>query len=219
MTDFTPTEQNQVRQIAKRARYDREIVYAIVDEALICHVGFQVAGQPFVLPTLHAREVDRLLLHGAVGSRLIRHVQAGHPVCASMALVDGWVLGKAVCSHSINYRSVVLFGQGRLVVQEQDKLHALEVLTERLAPGRWAEARKPNARELQATAVVAIDIQSASAKVREGPPRDSPQDREWPVWAGVVPLQQVAGTPIRAAYTEGDRAAPETVGVHLHGSL
>jgi nitroimidazol reductase NimA-like FMN-containing flavoprotein (pyridoxamine 5'-phosphate oxidase superfamily) len=144
-------------------------------------------------------------------------VQDGHPVCVSVAIVDGLVLGKAACSHSINYRSVVLFGRGHLVEGEGAKLRALEALTERLTPGRWQEARQPNASELEATAVVAIDIESASAKVRDGPPGDSRRDRALPLWAGVVPIDQVAGMPIRADYTAGDIPVPEYVAAYLRG--
>ena len=209
MSEFEVTPRGQVRRLARRARYDRETVYAIVDEALVCHVGFVEGGQPVVIPTLHAREGDCLLLHGAVDSRLIQHVQAGHPLCVSMAIVDGLVLGKAACSHSLNYRSVVLFGQGTLVDGDEDKLRALELLTERIMPGRWQEVRQPNAQELRATAIVSIAIQEASAKVRSGPPSDSRQDRDLPVWAGVLPLQQVAQPPIGADYTQGDSDVPE----------
>jgi nitroimidazol reductase NimA-like FMN-containing flavoprotein (pyridoxamine 5'-phosphate oxidase superfamily) len=215
MSEFVTTPRSQVKQIGKRARYDRETVYAIVDEALVCHVGFVEEGQPVVIPTLHAREGDRLLLHGAVESRLVRHVQAGHPLCVSLALVDGLVLGKAACSHSLNYRSAVLFGRGRLVEGEEDKLRALERLTERLMPGRWQEVRQPNAQKLKATAIVAIDIEEASAKVRAGPPADSGRDRELPVWAGVVPLRQVAGPPIGADDTGPEFPLPESVAAYL----
>jgi nitroimidazol reductase NimA-like FMN-containing flavoprotein (pyridoxamine 5'-phosphate oxidase superfamily) len=198
MSEFKATERSRVRQVPKRGRYDRETIHAIVDEALICHVGFVEHGQPVVIPMLHAREGDCLLLHGAMEGRLIRHVQAGHLLCVSVAIVDGLVLGRAACSHSMNYRSAVLYGRGHLVEAAEDKLRALERLTERLMPGRWQEVRPPSAQELRATAVVSIAIEDASAKVRAGPPSDSPQDRDLPVWAGVVPLRQVAGRPIPA---------------------
>ena len=215
MSEFAATPRSQVRQMGKRGQYDRATVYAIVDEALICHVGFVEEGQPVVIPTLHAREGDCLLLHGAPESRLIRHVQAGHSLCVSLALVDGLVLGRAACSHSLNYRSAVLFGRGRLVEGEEDKLRALERLTERLMPGRWQEVRPPSARELQATAIVSIAIEEASAKVRAGPPSDSGRDRERPVWAGVVPLRQVAGPPIPADDTPDDLPVPGCVQAYL----
>jgi nitroimidazol reductase NimA-like FMN-containing flavoprotein (pyridoxamine 5'-phosphate oxidase superfamily) len=190
-------------------------VYAIVDQALVCHVGFEVDGQPYVIPTLHAREGDCLLLHGAPNSRLIRHVQAGHPVCVSLAIVDGLVLGVAACSHSINYRSAVLFGRGALVESEEEVLRALELLTERLVPGRWKDVRPPNMQELRTTAIVSIAIQEASAKVRSGPPSDSRGDRDLPVWAGVLPLSAGVQTPVRADYVARDIPVPGYVTASL----
>ena len=210
MSEFAATTRSQVRRLGSRARYDREAVYQIVDEALVCHVGFEVDGQPYVIPTLHARQGDHLLLHGAPNSRLIRHVQAGHPVCVSVAIVDGLVLGKAACSHSLNYRSAVLFGRGALVEAEQEVLRALELLTERLVPGRWREVRPPDARELRATAIVSIAIQEASAKVRSGPPVDSAGDRDLPVWAGVLPVRGDV-PPVRADTTASDVRDPESM--------
>jgi nitroimidazol reductase NimA-like FMN-containing flavoprotein (pyridoxamine 5'-phosphate oxidase superfamily) len=215
MTAFETTTRSQVRQIGNRGRYDRETVYAIVDQSPLCHVGFAVEGQPYVIPTLHAREGDELLLHGAPESRLIRHVQSGHPVCVSFALLDGWVLGKAACSHSMNYRSVVLFGRGRLVESAEDKLRALERLTERMVPGRWREVRPPNGKELTATAIVAIAIEEASAKVRDGSARDSQADQGLDAWAGVVPVRMVAGTPVAAAYMPQESPLPDSVQAYL----
>jgi nitroimidazol reductase NimA-like FMN-containing flavoprotein (pyridoxamine 5'-phosphate oxidase superfamily) len=215
MSEFTATSRSQVRRLGNRGRYDRATVYRIVDEALICHVGFIEGGQPMVIPTLHARQGDCLLLHGAANSRLIRHVQAGHSLCVSLAIVEGLVLGKAACSHSLNYRSVVLFGQGSLVESEEDKLRALELLTERLMPGRWPDVRPPSARELAATAIVSIAIQEASAKVRAGPPSDSRQDLDLPVWAGIVPLRQVAQPPIPVDEAQDDLPVPEYVRAYV----
>jgi len=215
MSEFATTTRSQIKRLRGRGSYERDVVYPIVDEALICHVGFVQDGQPYVIPTLHARQGDRLLLHGAVNSRLIQHVQAGHALCISMAIVDGLVLGKAACSHSLNYRSAVLFGQGALVDGDEDKLRALELLTERLAPGRWQEVRPPSVQELKATAIVSIDIQEASAKVRVGPPRDGDQDLDLPVWAGIVPLQQVAQPPVRADHTASDIPMPAYGAAHI----
>jgi nitroimidazol reductase NimA-like FMN-containing flavoprotein (pyridoxamine 5'-phosphate oxidase superfamily) len=215
MTAFETTTRSQVRQIGNRGRYDRETVYAIVDEAPLCHVGFAIEGQPYVIPTLHAREGDELLLHGAPESRLIRHVQAGHPVCLSFALLDGWVLGKAACSHSMNYRSVVLFGRGRLVEAPEEKLRAFELFTERMMPGRWAEVRPPNGKELAATAIVAIAIEEASAKVRDGPARDSHADQSLEAWAGVVPVRLAAGAPAAAEYVQDDTPLSDAVRAYI----
>jgi nitroimidazol reductase NimA-like FMN-containing flavoprotein (pyridoxamine 5'-phosphate oxidase superfamily) len=194
MSDFTKTTRNQVKRIPKRGHYDKETIYDIIDQALICHVSFVVEGQPFVIPTLHARQGDNLLLHGARTSRMIKHLQAGQAACINITLVDGLVLARSVFHHSINYRSVVLFGKGHLVADE-DKMEALELFTERIMPGRWDDARQPNPQEFKATSVVAIPMESASAKVRVGPPGDDEEDYELPIWAGVVPLRQQVGTP------------------------
>src|SRR5512138_1632297 len=153
MTDFAKTEKNRINRLPKRGHYDRETIYRILDEALICHVGFVAAGQPYVIPINFARVGDRIVLHGAKASRLLKHVEAGNPVCVEATIVDGLVLARSVFHHSINYRSVVVFGRGRLL-EEQEKLEALRAVTEHLVPGRWDEARLPNRKELDSTRVV-----------------------------------------------------------------
>ncbi len=197
MTDFMKTEKNSIKRLPKRGHYDRETIQRILDKALICHVGFVVDGQPYVIPTNFARVGDTIVLHGAKASRLIKHIESGHPVCVEVTIVDGLVLARSVFNHSINYRSVVLFGTGCLVEDEQEKLAALEAVTEHLVPGRWREARLPNWKELNATTVVSIGIDEASAKVRVGPPVDEAEDYELPVWAGVLPLQEMPLSPIQ----------------------
>jgi nitroimidazol reductase NimA-like FMN-containing flavoprotein (pyridoxamine 5'-phosphate oxidase superfamily) len=192
---FERTKRNRVVRMPERGHYDRESVYGIIDEALLCHVGFAQEGQPFVIPTLHARLGDRLLLHGATTSRMLKHLQAGNPVCVTMTIADGLVLARSVFHHSINYRSVVLFGQGTLITDPDEKMSALAAFTDRLMPGRWDDAREPNRKEFKATSVVAIPIDSASAKVRVGPPKDDEEDLGLPVWAGVVPIRQVVDVP------------------------
>jgi nitroimidazol reductase NimA-like FMN-containing flavoprotein (pyridoxamine 5'-phosphate oxidase superfamily) len=193
MTTFEKTARNRVRRLPERGSYDAATIYPIVDAALICHVGFVADGQPFVIPTLHARRGDEILLHGASTSRLLKHAGAGEPVCITVTHVDGIVLARSVFDHSINYRSAVLYGAGRLLDTPEEKLEALRAFTERLAPGRWGDARQPSAQELKATAGVAVAIESASAKVRSGPPSDDPADLDLAVWAGVLPLRQAAG--------------------------
>jgi uncharacterized protein len=193
---FPKTKRNQVKRMPERGHYDAATIYPIVDAALICHVGFVLDGQPFVIPTLHARQDDTILLHGAKGSRLLRHVQAGGQVCITITLIDGIVLARSVFHHSINYRSAVLFGSGAVIADDQARLQALEAFTERLIPGRWQDARPPNPLELKQTTIVAVPIESASAKLRSGPPGDEAEDYELPVWAGVLPLRQGLGTPV-----------------------
>jgi nitroimidazol reductase NimA-like FMN-containing flavoprotein (pyridoxamine 5'-phosphate oxidase superfamily) len=193
---FPKTARNKVKRHPERGNYDAETIYPIVDEALICHVGFVQDNQPYVIPTLHARQDDTILLHGAKGSRLLRHIEAGGEVCISVTLIDGIVLARSVFNHSINYRSAVIFGTGYRIEGDEAQLQALEIFTERLIPGRWQDARPPNAVELKQTTIVAVTIESASAKVRTGPSRDSDEDLDLPVWAGVLPLRQQSGTPI-----------------------
>lgn len=192
MTEFTPTDKNRVRRMPTRGAYDTATIYPIVDAALICHVGLVQDGEPVVIPTLHARRGDEILLHGATTSRLMQYAAAGHPLCLTMTLVDGLVLARSVFHHSVNYRSAVLFGRGQLVPDDQ-KLAYLAHFTEKLLPGRWDDVRAPNAAEFKATAVVAVTIESASAKVRTGPPKDDEEDYALPVWAGVLPIRQAFG--------------------------
>jgi hypothetical protein len=193
---FDQTETNQVRRKPKRGFYDKETLYKIIDEALLCHVGFVDNGQPFVMPTIHARDGDRLYLHGANASRMLKHIQTGEPVCVSIALLDGIIFARSAFEHSYNYRSVVLFGRGKPLETRQEKLQALEILTEHIARGRWNDVRRPNPKELDATTVVAIDIESASAKIHEDVPADNEEDYRLPVWAGVLPLRLQALDPV-----------------------
>ena len=197
MTQFNKTKKTRIQRLPKRGHYDRETIYQILDEALICHVGFVEDDQPYVIPINFARVGDAIVLHGAKASRLLKHIEAGHPICVEATIVDGLVLARSVFHHSVNYRSVVLFGTGRLVVDEQEKLAALEAVTEHLIPGRWKEARLPNPKELNATSVVSIRIDEASAKVRVGPPVDDEEDYTLPVWAGVLPLRELPLSPIQ----------------------
>ena len=196
MSQFPITERNQVKRVPKRGHYDRETVYRILDEGLICHVGFVQDGQPVVIPTLYARRGDTLILHGARTSRMLQYIQTGQPVSVVVTLVDGLVVARSVFHHSMNYRSVVVFGRGRLIEPDEEKLQALEVLTEHILRGRWRDARKPNRQEMDATSLVEVAIESASAKVRTGPPVDDEEDYQLPIWAGVIPLQQQPHSPI-----------------------
>lgn len=208
MTDFAKTEKNNIRRLPKRGYYDRATIYRILDEALICHVGFVSAGQPYVIPINFARVGDSIVLHGAKASRLLKHIEAGNPVCVEVTIVDGLVLARSVFHHSVNYRSVVLFGTGHLILDEQEKLAALEAVTEHLIPGRWKEARLPNQKELNATSVVSVRIDEASAKVRVGPPVDEEEDYALPVWAGVLPLQEISLPPLQDELQSEDVSLP-----------
>lgn len=196
MTDYPITSRNRVRRLAKRASYDEATVHAIIDEALVCHVAFVDDGMPMMIPTLHARRGGTVLLHGAKASRLLAHAAAGHPLAITMTLVDGIVLARSTFHHSMNYRSVVLFGTGTPVEGRAEKLAAMQAFTDHLVPGRWGDARVPNDKELNATAVVAVDIAMASAKVRTGPAIDEDEDYALPVWAGLLPIAQTYGPPL-----------------------
>lgn len=211
MPELPIRERNRVRRVPKRGQYDKDTIHRILDEGLVCHVGLVEDGQPVVIPMNYARRDDTVILHGAPASRLVKYVQAGHPVCVTVTLLDGLVLARSVYHHSMNYRSVVVFGRGRLIEAEQEKLAALEVLTEHILPGRWQDARKPNRQELDATAVVSIAIESASAKVRTGPPADDEDDYQLPVWAGVLPIQQQALTPVSDPRLRNDIPLPHSI--------
>jgi nitroimidazol reductase NimA-like FMN-containing flavoprotein (pyridoxamine 5'-phosphate oxidase superfamily) len=186
-----PDKRIRIKREPQRGRYDRETIDLILDEALLCHLGFEVDGQPYVIPTLHARVGDTVYVHGSAASRMLRQLADGVRVCLTVTLFDGLVLARSVFNHSVNYRSVVLLGTARLV-PDDEKAEALRALTEQLAPGRWEEARQPTAKELKATWILALPIEEASAKVRSGPPEDDPEDEHLPVWAGVVPVHLAA---------------------------
>jgi nitroimidazol reductase NimA-like FMN-containing flavoprotein (pyridoxamine 5'-phosphate oxidase superfamily) len=185
------TKRTKVRRHPERVAYDRATIDAILDEALLCHLGFQVDGRPYVIPTLHARVGDRLYVHGSAASRMLRHAASGMPVCATVTLFDGLVLARSVFNHSVNYRSVVVFGTATLVADDETR-EALRALTEQLAPGRWDEARQPTDKELKATWILSLPLDEASAKLRTGAEEDEPEDRDLPVWAGVVPVHLAA---------------------------
>jgi len=208
MPAFARTRLNRINRKHKRGLYNRETIHRILDEALICHVGFVENEQPYVIPMNFARIGDTMVLHGSKASRLLKHIGAGHPACVEVTLVDGLVLARSLFNHSINYRSVVLFGSGRTVEKDREKLAALEAIAEHIIPGRWREARLPNRKEMDATTVVSIAIDQASAKVRTGPPADDDADIALPIWAGVLPLQEIFLTPIPDEFIAKDIAVP-----------
>ena len=211
MTEFPKTPRNRVKRLPKRAEYDREAVYAVVDSAPICHVGFVQDGQPFVLPTIHARIDDTLIIHGSTASRMMKQLGSGAELCVTMTHLDGLVLARSAFHHSMNYRSAVLFGRGEIIRDQAEKLAALEAVSEHLVPGRWGDVRQPTEQELKATTVVRMPIESASVKTRSGDPIDDDADYALPIWAGVLPISTVPG----ALRADGrlDPAVP--VPVHL----
>jgi len=192
-----PTERTRVVREAHRGSYDRETIDKILDEGYVCHVGFTVEGQPYVIPTLYARAGDAIYFHGSAASRMLRNLSTGIPVCLTVTLTDGFVLARSVFNHSMNYRSVVALGSASLVDAAKEKLQALHAFTEKILPGRWADARQPNEKELKATSILRLSLTEVSAKIRTGPPEDDAADYELQNWAGVIPISLMAGAPIR----------------------
>jgi nitroimidazol reductase NimA-like FMN-containing flavoprotein (pyridoxamine 5'-phosphate oxidase superfamily) len=191
-----PSPRTRVVREPDRAVYDRETVYRILDEGFLCHAGFVVDGQPFVIPTSYGRKDASLYIHGSAASRMLRQFKEGVPVCITVTLLEGLVLARSIFNHSMNYRSVVILGKATLVDDPAEKLSALRILSEHILPGRWDDSRQPNEREFKATSVVHVPIEEFSAKVRQGPAIDDEEDYSFPTWAGVVPLEMVAGKPI-----------------------
>jgi nitroimidazol reductase NimA-like FMN-containing flavoprotein (pyridoxamine 5'-phosphate oxidase superfamily) len=209
--DFSPTARTTLKRLPKRGSFERETVYGILDEGFVCHVGFVVDGQPFVIPTAYGRAGDVLYIHGARASRMQKALAAGADLCVTVTLVDGLVLARSAFHHSINYRSVVVFGRARVVESEAEKNAALEAFTEHLMPGRWDDVRWPNAQELAATTVLAIQLSEASAKVRTGPPIDDEEDYALSMWAGVLPLGVVSGTAEADPLLPAETAVPSYI--------
>ena len=193
---FTQTERTKLKRLQKRGHFDRETVYGILDEGFICHVGFAPEGQPFVIPTGYARDGDKLYIHGSQASRMLRTLATGVDACVTMTLLDGLVLARSAFHHSMNYRSVVVFGRATLVDDPEEKMSALFALSEQIIRGRWNDVREPTELEMKQTTVLSLTLDEASAKIRTGPPLDDEEDYSLPMWAGVVPLKLAAGEPI-----------------------
>jgi nitroimidazol reductase NimA-like FMN-containing flavoprotein (pyridoxamine 5'-phosphate oxidase superfamily) len=190
------TSRTTLRRLPQRGSHERATIEAILDEALVCHVGFVVDGQPFVIPTIHGRVGETLYVHGSAASRMLKTLAAGVPVCLTASVVDGLVLARSAFHHSLNYRSVVVLATARALSDPDEKRAALLAIVEHVAPGRWAEVREPNEKETKATLVLALSLVEASAKVRTGPPVDDEEDYALDCWAGEIPLRLVAGDPV-----------------------
>ena len=191
-----PTQRTRVIREPQRAVYDRDVIYKILDEGFLCHVGFVLDGQPFVIPTGYGRKDDVLFIHGSAASRMLRSASGAIPVCVTVTLLDGLVLARSVFNHSMNYRSVVILGTATPIEDREQKLAALRALSEHILSGRWDDARPPNEKELKATTVIQLPIEEFSAKIRQGPPVDDDEDYAFRTWAGVVPLKLMPGDPI-----------------------
>ncbi|MBD2740367.1 pyridoxamine 5'-phosphate oxidase family protein [Coleofasciculus sp. FACHB-1120] len=209
--ELTHTQRSTVKRLPQRADYERQVIYQILDEGLVCHVGFAVDGQPFVIPTAYGRVGDKLYIHGSPASRMLRSLSNGIEVCVTVTLLDGLVLARSAFHHSMNYRSVVIFGTAMIVDNPEEKLEALLAFTEHVIPGRWAEVRSPSRQEIQGTLVLSLPLNEASAKVRTGDPNDDEADYSLPVWAGVVPLQLTAAAPIADSRLQPEISLPDYV--------
>ena len=205
------TKRTELRRLPNRGSHEDAKIFEILDAAFLAHVGFAVEGQPFVVPTLFGRDGDTLYLHGSAASRMLRELETGVQACVTVTLVDGLVLARSAFHHSMNYRSVMAFGTARKIVEEEEKVRALRVVSEHLIAGRWADVREPVEKELKATSVLRFTIDEASAKVRTGPPIDDEEDYLLPVWAGVLPLRVAAGEAIPDARLQPGSQLPDYV--------
>src|SRR6202163_1029771 len=199
MANYTATPRTKVRRLPKRASYDKRTVHSILDQGYICHVGFAVDGQPYVIPTVYARAAATLYIHGSAVSRTLRTLAQAVPVCITVTLLDGLVLARSAFHHSLNYRSVVMIGNARLVEDRDEKIRALHLITNHVVPARWEQVRTPNELELRQSSVLALPLEEVSAKIRSGAPVDDDEDYSLPIWAGVVPVETRLGNPINDA--------------------
>ena len=208
MSEFTPTERTQVKRLPKRGKYDEETVFQILDAGFVCHAGFSVDGQPYVIPTNYGRSDKTLYLHGSAASRMLRTLSEGVPLCVTVTHVDGLVLARSAFHHSVNYRSVVILGTARLVTDPAEKMEALRIFTDHVMKGRWDDVRQPTEQELKATTVLALPLEEVSAKVRTGGPVDDENDYNLPTWAGVLPLETSVRSPVPDARLDKNIPVP-----------
>ncbi len=209
MSDFPKTKRNEVRRRAILGKYDRETIYKILDEGFVCHVGFVIDEQTFVIPTLYARIDDSIIIHGSSISRMLENIEKGVKVCVTVTLIDGLVLARSAFHHSMNYRSAVIFGTGKLIENDDEKLNALKAVSDNILPKRWEDSRQPMENELNVTSVLKIKIEEASAKIREGDPVDDAKDYELPIWAGVLPFETKFGKPFADAKLDKEIELPD----------
>lgn len=209
MNTYAPTSRTKVRRLAKRGSYDKAVVHSILDEGLLCHVGFSVEDQPYVIPTLYARAGERLYLHGSAVSRMLKTLAEGVDVCVTVTLVDAYVLARSAFHHSMNYRSVVVLGRAQLVTDDAERMDALRILTNHIIPNRWEEVREPNELEMRQTAVLRLPLEEVSAKIRSGEPKDDEEDYALPVWGGIVPVSTQVGQPVGDGRVRPDAPAPD----------
>jgi nitroimidazol reductase NimA-like FMN-containing flavoprotein (pyridoxamine 5'-phosphate oxidase superfamily) len=208
MNNFIPTEKTKVNRLPKRGFYDKETIYSILDEGIVCHVGFIINDKPFVIPTAYVRVDDYIYIHGAKSNQMINAINEGSEACITVTLLDGYVLARSAFHHSMNYRSVVIFGKGKIVEDDEEKMSALKAFTEHVVKGRWDDVREPSEKEMNTTSVLKFPIEEASAKVRTGPPVDDKDDYDMNVWAGVLPVKTMFGEPIRDGQLKENVSVP-----------
>jgi nitroimidazol reductase NimA-like FMN-containing flavoprotein (pyridoxamine 5'-phosphate oxidase superfamily) len=217
MEQLPQTQRTTLKRLPKRGSHERDVINQILDEGFICHVGFAIEGQPFVIPTGYARAGDKLFIHGSQASRMLRALKEGIDACVTVMLLDGLVLARSAFHHSMNYRSVLIFGRAQLVQDREEKLAALFALSEHMVPGRWKNVREPTEAELQQTTVLSLPIDEASAKIRTGPPLDDEDDYAMNVWAGVLPFRLATEQPIADPRLPGSIAVPDHVAEYRRG--
>lgn len=211
MDNFEPTERTTLKRLPKRGNFEREAVNKILDEGFVCHVGFIVEGRPVVIPTGYGRSGDKLYIHGSAASRMLKALSGGIDVCVTVTLLDGLVLARSAFHHSLNYRSVVVFGRARVVEDANEKWEALRAFTDHVMRGRWEETRQPSEKELRATTVLALPLVEASAKIRTGPPIDDEEDMMLPVWAGELPVGMTTGEAVADPQLQPGIELPEYI--------
>jgi len=211
LEELKKTIRTKVNRVPKRAVYNKETIYKILDETFICQVAFKIDEQVFIIPTAYGRKGDKIFIHGSNKSRMLNSIKSGVDICINVTLIDGIVAARSIFHHSINYRSVIIFGKGKEIIEPDDKKRALRIITEHIIPGRWDDARQPNEKELEITSVFEFKIDEASAKIRTGPPADEKEDYNLNVWAGVIPLKTVIENPIRDEKLNEDISIPDYI--------
>ena len=218
MKAISKTGRTRVKRAPKRGVYEPETIFQILDESFICHVGFIHDGKPVVIPTAYGRVGDRLYLHGSTKSRMLMALKDGVEACITTTIVDGLVLARSIFHHSMNYRSVVIFGRASIVSDDSEKLEALKAFSDHIISGRWEEVRAPNEKELKGTQVISFPITEASAKIRTGPPVDDKADYELPIWAGEIPLHTIAMEAKADPLLPNGLEIPKSVAAYLQGT-
>jgi len=211
LNNLNPTTRTKLNRLPKRASYEKEIINKILDDYFVCHLGFTIENQPFVIPTCYGRKDDKMYFHGSVGSRMLKHIKSGAPICITVTNVNGIVLARSAFHHSINYHSVIIFGKANEIIKSTEKTDALKIITEHIIPGRWNDARKPNEKELKQTSVFSLKIIEASAKIREGGPVDEKEDMDLNTWAGVLPLEIKSNEPVKDKLLIKDIPLPDYI--------